>query len=174
MTLLFILVFSVARSNSFFLHCFPHQCSYFFSLTWAMVGHSLALLLSVLHHCLQFGLTNVSDQVRADTASVWGRDTAQYVLREWGELPYAAYDTSETLPLALIGCVDPGAVDSCKWNYSHWVEPQIVDFYTADLILLSDHNDNFSKYNKKIVTDYNINRHFFLVLAIHFAPLAAS
>ena len=31
------------------------------------------------------------------------------------------------------------------------MDPQIVDFYTADvyLILLSDHNDNFSKYNKK-------------------------
>ena len=32
-------------------------------------------------------------------------------------------------------------------------------FYTADLllILLSDHYDNFSKYNKKIVTDYSFN-----------------
>ena len=32
-----------------------------------------------------------------------------------------------------------------------------MDFYTADLylILLSDHNDNFSKYNKKIVTGYS-------------------
>ena len=42
-------------------------------------------------------------------------------------------DTSQTLPLALIGCIEPGAVDSCKSNYSHWVEPQTVDFYTADL-----------------------------------------
>ena len=60
-------------------------------------------------------------------------------------------DTSQTLPLALIGCVVPGALDYCKSNYSHSVEPQTVDYYTADLylILLSDHNDNFSKYNTK-------------------------
>ena len=64
-------------------------------------------------------------------------------------------DTSQTLYLALIGCVDPGAVDSCKSNYSHWVEPETVDFYTADLYLIlpSDHNDNFSKNNiKKLQT----------------------
>ena len=64
-------------------------------------------------------------------------------------------DTSQTLPLALIGLIDPGAVDSCKSNKGHWVEPQTADFYTADmyLILLSDHNDNFSKYNQNIVVD---------------------
>ena len=60
-------------------------------------------------------------------------------------------DTSETLPLVLVGCVHPGGVDSCKSNYSHLVNPHTVDFYTADLyrILLSDHNDNVGKYNKK-------------------------
>ena len=67
-------------------------------------------------------------------------------------------DTSQTLPLALIGCINLGAVDSCKSNYSHWVDPQTVDFYIADpcLILLSDHNDDFRKYNKKIITDYRL------------------
>ena len=62
-------------------------------------------------------------------------------------------DTSQTLPLAVIGCIEPGAVNSCKSNYGHWVEPQTVDFYTADLYLslLSGHNDNFSKYNQNIV-----------------------
>ena len=40
-------------------------------------------------------------------------------------------ETSQTLPLALIGCVDLGAVDSCKSNYSYWVEPQTVEFYTC-------------------------------------------
>ena len=42
-------------------------------------------------------------------------------------------------------------MNSCKSNYSHCADPQTVDFYTADLHfdLLSDHNDNFSKYNKK-------------------------
>ena len=60
-------------------------------------------------------------------------------------------DTSQTLPLALIGCVDPGEGDFCKSNSGHCVEPQTVDFYTADLclILLSEHDDNFSKYNQK-------------------------
>ena len=50
-------------------------------------------------------------------------------------------DTFQTLPLALIGCIKPGAVDSCKPNYSHWVEPQTVGFCTADL----DHYDNNQK-----------------------------
>ena len=68
-------------------------------------------------------------------------------------------DTSQTLSLALIGCTEPGVVDSCKSNWGHWVETQTVDFYTADLylILLSDHNDNFSKYNQKIVSHYSFN-----------------
>ena len=85
------------------------------------------------------------------------------MLYEGGGLPTVCMrviDTSQTLSLALISCVDLGAVNSYKLNYSHWVEPQTVDFYTADLylILLSDHNDNFSKYNKKkIVTDYSFN-----------------
>ena len=35
-----------------------------------------------------------------------------------------------------------------------------MDFYTAGLyfILLSDHNDIFSKYNKRIVTDYSLSK----------------
>ena len=34
-----------------------------------------------------------------------------------------------------------------------------MNFYTADLylILLSDYNDSFSKYNQNIVTDYSFN-----------------
>ena len=69
-------------------------------------------------------------------------------------------DTSQTLILALIGCIDPGAADSCTSNDSHRVDPQTLDLYTADLylILLSDHNDSFSKYNQKIVTDYSFKR----------------
>ena len=68
-------------------------------------------------------------------------------------------DTSLTRPLTLVGCIEPGAVDSCKSNYSHWVEPQTVDFYMADLylILLWDHDDNFSKYTQNIVKNYNFN-----------------
>ena len=61
-------------------------------------------------------------------------------------------DTFETLALALIGCIDLGAVDYCKLNKGPWVEPQTVDFYTADLYLIlpSDHDDNFSKYNQNV------------------------
>ena len=52
-------------------------------------------------------------------------------------------DTSQTLTLALFGCIEPGAVDSCKSNSGRWVEQQTMDLFTADLylILLSDHND---------------------------------
>ena len=42
------------------------------------------------------------------------------------------FDTSHTLPLAPIGCVDSGAVDSCISNYSHWVDPKTVDFFTVE------------------------------------------
>ena len=63
-------------------------------------------------------------------------------------------NTYQRLPLALIGCVDPGVVDFGKSNYSHWVEPQTADLY---FILLTDHNDNFGKHNTEIVTDYIFN-----------------
>ena len=40
-----------------------------------------------------------------------------------------------------------------------------MDFYTADvyLILLSDQNGDFNKYNQKIVTDYSFNAYIFVV-----------
>ena len=87
---------------------------------------------------------NLSDQVRADTAQ----------LCEGGALPAGVHeiDCHFWHFLALIGCVDPGEVDSCKWNYSHWAEPKTADLH---LILLSDHNDNFSKYDQEMVTDYS-------------------
>ena len=135
------------------------QSSYFFSLTWAMVGHFLALLLlSVLRHCLQFGLE-----------SIWPGKSRHCTWTVEGHCPVCAgktayictrmIDTSQTLPLDLIGRIDPRAVDSCRSSYGHWVDPQTVDLYTTDLylILLSDHNDNISKYNKKIVTDHSSN-----------------
>ena len=88
--------------------------------------------------------------------AVWGRGAAS-------SLCTRMIDISQTLSLALIGCIEPGVMDSCKSNYSHWVKPQTVDFYTAVLylILLSDHDDNFSKYNKKIVTDYSFKTELF-------------
>ena len=107
---------SLHHWNDTFYSAFLRQSSYFFSLTWAMLGQFLALLLlSVLLHCLQ---VNISDQVRAGTTPVQGRGTAQYLCEEGG-LPAVCTrmtDTSQTLPLVLIGCVVPGAVDSCKSN----------------------------------------------------------
>ena len=100
-----------------FYTAFHHDSSYFFSLMWAMVGHSLALLLlSVLHHYLQFGL----------------------------ELEHISPGKSRY-------CICTGEGQWILANYSHWVEPQTVEYYIADvyLILLCDHNDSFSKYNKK-------------------------
>ena len=126
-------------------HTTFHQSSYFFSLTWSAVGHFSALLLfSVLHHWLQF-----EDELEL----IWNRGEQTLRLRKGGALPSTRVrreglpqrliDTSQTLPLALIGFVYLGVGDSCKSNYSHWVEPQTADLY---LILLSDHNDNFSNY----------------------------
>ena len=43
-------------------------------------------------------------------------------------------DPSQTLPLALIGCVDLAVVDSCKSNERHWVEPKTVDFLTVCIL----------------------------------------
>ena len=117
-----------------------------------------------LCHCLQLGL---------ELQHVWP-GKSWHLARRGGALPGRScmqevgchrehtrlIDTSQTLPLALIGCVDPGAVDSCKSNCSHWVEPQTVDFYTADqyLIPLSDHNENSSKYNKKMLQTATLNK----------------
>ena len=132
-----------------FYTAFLHQSSYVFSLTWAVVGYFSALLLSLPVHCLQFELE-----------SIWpGKSRHCTCVREGGCQQCTKVIYTQTLPLALIGCIELGAVDSCKSNYSHWVEPQTVDFYTDNLylILLSHHYDNFSKYDKKIVTDYSIN-----------------
>ena len=153
MTLWYLSLFSLWLGPViWFYSAFLHHSSYFFSLTWTLVRHISALLLfSLLRHCSHLGLE----------LEVIGPGERRYCAcaRE-GHCPVCAawldwvIDISQTPPLALIGCDDPGVVDSCKSNYSHWVEPQ-----TADLrpILLSYHNDNFSKYNKRIVTDRNFN-----------------
>ena len=53
---------------------------------------------------------------------------------------------------AFVGSSDQVRVGTvpCKSNYGHWVVPQTVDFYTADLYLtlLSDRNDNANKHKK--------------------------
>ena len=57
----YLSLFSLWRSPALcFYTAFLHQSSYFFSLTWGMVGHfSALLLLSVLHHSLQFGFESI-------------------------------------------------------------------------------------------------------------------
>ena len=89
----------------------------------------------------------VSDQIRAGAAPAGGVGAAC-------SLCTRVTGTSQTLSFPLIGCVEAGEMDSCKSNYSHWVEPQTVDFYTADLclIMLSDHNLAKKKKKKKLQT----------------------
>ena len=139
-----------------FYTAFLRKSSYFFSLMWAMVGHfSALLLLSVLCHCLQFGLESIWPGKSRHCAwgalpvhPAWGRGAASSLCRR-------VIGTSQTLPLALIGCSEQrtfaNQFTATGWNHRH--------FYSADLylILLSDHNDNFSIYNEKMVTDYSFN-----------------
>ena len=70
---------------------------------------------------------NLSDQVRALRGG--GALPSKRCVREASSVCTSMIDSSQTLLLALIGCIDPGAVDSCKSNYSHWVEPQTRDFF---------------------------------------------
>ena len=161
MMLWYLSLFSLwLRAILCFYTAFLHQSYYFFCL-----GKSGASFSSVVVVCSPPSftvwawtyLTRWKQTHRVCTA--WGRGAASSIC-------VRMINTSQTLSLALIGCVEPGAVDSCKSNYGHWVEPQIVDFYTADLylILLSDHNYSFSKDNKKIVTDYSFKCDYFSVL----------
>ena len=128
MMLCYLFLFSLWLSSILSFHtAFLSQSSYFFCLTCAMLTHSLALLLllSVLHHCLQFGLESIwpgkgrhctcAGEGHCPVHTAWGRGAASRVCTR-------VNDTSQTLPLALIGCIELAAVDSCKSNYSHWVE----------------------------------------------------
>ena len=135
MTLGYLSVFSLWLGPIFsFFTAFLHHSSYFFSLTKAMVGNFSALLLlllsSVLRHCLQLGLERSWPGKSRHCTCVGAATVCKRVI-----------DTSQTRPLALIRCVDAGMMDSCIWNFP-------ADLY---LILLSDHKDNFSKYNNFVV-----------------------
>ena len=57
---------------------------------------------------------NVSDQVRAGTVPARGRGTSQFPLHDGGGLRMHLSDWY--FSSAVIGCVELGAVDSCKWN----------------------------------------------------------
>ena len=149
-TLIFILVFFLAWSCSFFLHCLSSSVLF---LLFDMANGGAFF-------CLFAPAPLFTVQARAEP--IWPGES-RFCVGEghcsvrtvWGRgLPAALcvnmIDISQTLPSALIGCVNSGAADSCKQKYSHWVEPQTVDIFTVDLylILLSDHNDGFSKHKK--------------------------
>ena len=103
-----------------FYTAFLCQSSYFFFLMWAVMGHfqlCCCCLFATMVSSLGLNL-KVSDQVKADTVggeghcqvhTVWGRGSASSVCT-------CMIETSLSVPLALIGFVDPGAVDSCKSN----------------------------------------------------------
>ena len=115
-----------------------------------MAGHSLALLLlSVLRHCLQFCHESIwpgesrhcacMGEGHHPVRTVWGRGAA-WCMKMSG--------TSQTLTSALIGSTDPGAVDSCKSNSGHWVEPQTTALKqrgTQQLLTYSEIHRHFSK-----------------------------
>ena len=130
---IFILVFS----NSFL-----HQSSYFFSLTWAMVS-IFQLCCYYLFSATVYSLSlNVTDQVWADAAPAWGRGTATSMHKnDW--------HFSDT-PLCSDWLCWSGSGGLLQIKLQPLGGTQTVDFYTADLyiILMSNHNDNFSKYNQ--------------------------
>ena len=117
-TLQYLSLFSLWLSPILcFYTAFLCQSSCFFSLTWAMVGQFLVLLLllSVLHHCSQFGHESIwpgNPNPKSRHCTCVREGVASSVCTR-------VMDSSQTLPLALIGCTELGAVDSCKSNYSH-------------------------------------------------------
>ena len=86
---IFILVFSLARSNSFFLHCFSSPVFLLFSLTWAKVVHISAflLLLSILRHCKRFVHESIwpgksrhcVGEERCRVRAAWGKGAASSI-----------------------------------------------------------------------------------------------
>ena len=88
-----------------------------------MVGHFSALLsLSVLHHCLQFEPEHIWSGKSRHCACAWEGHCPVHTRWGWGAasgICTRVIDTSQTLPMALIFCVDRVAVNSCKSNYSH-------------------------------------------------------
>ena len=128
---MFILVFSLARSNSLFLICFSSSVFLFLLFDGQWWGLFLLCCYCLFSTTVSSVSLNIPDQVTAVAAlhqHRGGRGGAS-------SLCSRVIDTSQTRPLALIGCVEAEVVDSDKSNYSNWVEPQTADLY---LILLSD------------------------------------
>ena len=130
-TQIFILVFFLAQSNSFFLQCFSP--SVFLFLLWR--GNGGAFFCSVASLSLFTDGLDLEPILPGKSTHCTSSSVCMSMI-----------DTSQKLASALIGCVDSEAIDSCKSNQ----KPQTVDFFIVDLhfILLPDHYDNFSKYKK--------------------------
>ena len=116
MTQIFILLVFLSWSNSLVLHCFSLSVFLFllFDVDNGGGGSFFQLCCCCLSSAMIYSLglsLEVSDQVRAGTAPSWER----------GGCPVCRstimIDTSQILPLALISCVDSGALDSCKSNF---------------------------------------------------------
>ena len=127
-----------------FYTAFLRQSSYFFSLTRAMVGNSSALLLlSVLRHCLQFGLE-----------CIWPGKSRHCVCMGEGGCQQRMHESDWHFSDTHLG------PDRLYWA-ERWilangrVEPQTVDFYTTDHILFYCQIIMIilANFTKKIVTD---------------------
>ena len=112
MTPIFILVFSLIRSNSLFVFTLLFFASLLISSLWCGQWWGIFwLCCCCLFSAIVYSLgSNVSDQDPVGVA--WAMGAASSVCARM-------IDTSQTFPLALIGCIGPGA----------------VDFYTAELFL---------------------------------------
>ena len=142
-TLIFILVFSLVRSNSLFLRRFSSSVLLFDCFNVGYVGAFFGSVFVVCslplftvwvwtiwpgksRHCACVGEGHC--WVRA----LQGRGAASSMEEN--------DDTSQTLPLALIGCVDPWAVDSCirlnavaatGWSHSGFIHSWPVPYSTV-------------------------------------------
>ena len=126
---IFILVLSLAQSSSLFLHCISQPVFLFLLFDEGNDGTHVVVCSMPLFTVWAKAWKYLSRwEGHCPVCAAWVRGAASSVYMR-------IIDTSQTLPLALIGCIDSGAVDPCKSNDSHWVVPQTVDFYTADLYL---------------------------------------
>ena len=165
MTLRYLSLFSLWLGPALCLYtAFLHQSFCFFSLTWATVGHSSALLMSVLRHCLQFGLESIwpgksrhytcAGEGHCPVCAAWGRGPASSICTR-------VIDTSQTLTwlwlvvLSQEQWIIANNIIATGWSH-RWLTCML--FYCQIYY-------NFSKYNNKIVTDYSFKGQFSLSLA---------
>ena len=142
-TLQYLSLFSFWHGLFLSLHtAFLCQSSYFSSLKRAMVGHFSALL--PLCHCLQF------EPIWLGESRCCAGEGHCWVCTAWAWLIPLRH--SPWLWLDVEWWILANQITATRWSHRRLI------FFTVDLycIVSSDHNDNFNKYNKKIVTDYKL------------------